>query len=348
MEIGMRACVTGGTGFVGSFVVEALLAAGHDVRVLHRASSRLLALNGMAYESMIGDVTDLASLRVAFVGCDWVFHVAAVADYWQADHAWMFEVNVEGTRKVLQAARDAGVQRVVFTSSAAAVGLRTDGSPADETVAFNLSPERFPYGHSKVQAEAVVQEAVADFDQEIITVNPTIIIGPRDLNMISGTFIVQVAHNQWLTPVSSGGIPVTDVRDVAAAHLAAAEHGRPGERYLINTANYDIATWFALIAEEIGVAKPILHAPDWSLPPVAAFIRSLRHFNVKTPIDADQVLMGKQKMYYDASKAHSELYAPQITMRQSVADAYTWYVENGYIKQSLLTKALQRMGRLWS
>ncbi len=157
----MKTLVTGGTGFVGSHVVRALTNAGHDVRVLHRASSRLDALAGLEYESAVGDILDADSLRPACSGCDWVFHVAAVADYWRADRQRMFAANVEGTRAVLQAAREAGVRRVVFTSSAAAVGLRHDGQPADESLPFNLPPQRFPYGYSKAQAESIAQQAVA-------------------------------------------------------------------------------------------------------------------------------------------------------------------------------------------
>lgn len=343
----MRACVTGGTGFVGSYVVRALLEAGHQVRVLHRASSSMVALEGLQFESAIGDLTDSESLKAAFEGCEWVFHIAAVADYWQADRDWMFEVNVEGTRKVLQAARAANVQRVVFTSSAAAIGLNDDETPADETTAFNLSPERFPYGYSKVLAEEVVQNAVAEFGQDVVIVNPAIIIGPGDLNLISGTFIVQTAQNQWLTPLSSGGVPVIDVRDVAAAHLAAAEKGRTGERYILNTRNVENTEWFRLLAEAIGVAQPIMRVPNWALPLAASAVRFLRRMGLKTPIDADQVLMGGRKIFYDGSKAHRELHQPQITMRQSIKDAYQWYLEHDYIKQTLWTRTLARMGRLW-
>src|SRR5215470_18129617 len=105
----MKALVTGGTGFVGSHVVRALNEAGHSARVLHRVSSRMNALEGVDFESCIGDILDENALRAACEGCDWVFHVAAVADYWQADVSHMFAANIEGTRRVLRAARQAGV-----------------------------------------------------------------------------------------------------------------------------------------------------------------------------------------------------------------------------------------------
>ena len=187
----VKALVTGGTGFVGSHIVSLLNDTGHTARVLHRSSSKLDALAGLEYESALGDILDETALEAACADCDWVFHVAAVADYWRADQSKMMEANVEGTRRVLKAARDAGVKRVVFTSSAAAVGLRTDGQPSNERVNFNLSPDHFPYGYSKVLAERVVQEAVKD-GQDVVIVNPVVVMGPGDLNMISGSYILQI------------------------------------------------------------------------------------------------------------------------------------------------------------
>jgi dihydroflavonol-4-reductase len=342
----MRVCVTGGTGFLGSYLVRLLSKKGHHVRVLHRPTSKLTALEGLNYESALGDVTDEASMQQAFAGCDWVFHAAAIADYWRADKAYMFEVNVEGTRKVLAAAKAANVQRIIFTSSAGAIGLPKDNSPSDENVPFNLPPEKFPYGYSKVQAEALVKEAVAQ-GQDIVTLNPSVIIGAGDLNLISGTFIQQVAQLQWLVPSSKGGIAVTDVRDVAASHLAAAEKGRSGERYLLNTANYRYSEWFGLIAEAIGVAPPLIEAPNFVLPFAANGIDLLRSLKIPTPIDANQVRLGGRFVYFDASKAHRELYQPQIEMRESVLETYKWYLENGYIKENWSKRFLERTGRLW-
>jgi dihydroflavonol-4-reductase len=342
----MLACVTGGTGFIGSHIVRVLLADGHEVRVLHRANSKLTALDGLEFESAIGDVTDIASMRSAFAGCDWVFHVAAVADYWQADKAWMFTVNVDGTRNVLQAAQEAGVKRIIFTSSGAALGLPTDKTPSDETAPFNAAPDYFPYGYSKFLAEQIVQEAIQQ-GQDVVTLNPSVVIGPGDLNLISGTFIVQMAQSQWLTPISHGGFGVIDVRDVAAAHLAAAKKGRTGERYILNTANYSDKEWFGLIADVIGVAPPLITMPSFALPLVANLVKVLRCIGIQTPIDATQVHLGNRYIYFDGSKAHRELYQPQVDMRQSVQDTYSWYVANGYIKTTWRTQLLKRIGRLF-
>lgn len=341
----LKALVTGGTGFIGSHIARVLNEAGHDVRVLHRASSRLDALTGIDYESALGDVLEPEALRAACAGCDWVFHVAAVADYWRADTSWMFEVNVEGTRRVLQAAREAGVKRAVFTSSAAAIGLR-DNPPADETVGFNLRPERFPYGYSKVQAEAVVHEAVQG-GQDVVIVNPVVVLGPGDLNLISGRFITEVKRLQWAVPVTSGGISVVDVRDVARWHLAATEQGRPGERYILSTANYSFREWYALVAEVVGVTRPFLPLPGFILPPMVLLIDALRRAGINLPVDANQARLGARSIFFDPRKAHTELGPPQISIRQSLEDTYRWYLENGYIRQDALARLLGMAGALF-
>lgn len=334
----MKALVTGATGFVGSHVVRALIDAGHTARALHRQSSKLDALAGLAYESALGDVTDLDALRAACAGCDWVFHVAAVADYWRADHTWMHEVNVEGTRRVLQAARETGVKRVVFTSSAAALGFRQD-RPADENDPFNLPPDRFPYGYSKVLAEAVALEA-AHAGQEVVIVNPVVVMGPGDLNVISGDFVLKIRRLQWTVPVPPGGVAVVDVRDVARMHLAAAERGRVGERYILGTANYRYRDWFALIAEVVGAARPFIPVPGWALPPMAGLFDALRSVGLRLPVDGDQTRLGARNIYFNFDKAWAELAEPQIDMRQSVQDTYAWYLEHGYVKWDVLARII--------
>jgi dihydroflavonol-4-reductase len=340
----LKALVTGATGFVGAHVVRTLAEAGHSARALHRKSSKLDALAGLEYESALGDVTDLDALRAACAGCDWVFHVAAVADYWRADHTHMFEVNVEGTRKVLQAARETGVRRVVFTSSAAAVGFIND-RPANENDAFNLPPDRFPYGYSKALAEGVAREAV-QAGQEVVIVNPVVVMGPGDLNVISGDFVLKIRRLQWTVPVPPGGVAVVDVRDVARMHLAAAERGRVGERYILGTANYKYAAWFALVAEAVGATRPRIPMPRWALPPAAALFDALSSVGIKLPVDGDQTRLGGQNIFFDFSKGWAELGAPQFDMRRSLEDTYRWYAEHGYVKDDLLARLMAQTGRL--
>ncbi len=340
----MKALVTGGTGFVGSHVIRALIEAGHQARVLHRATSKLDALQGIPFESAIGDITDLDSLRRACAGCDWVFHVAAVADYWRADKAKMYDANVEGTRRVLIAAQEAGVRRVVFTSSAAAVGLRAD-RPADENDPFQLPPDRFPYGHTKVLAERVVAEAVAA-GQDVVIVNPVVVLGPGDLNLISGDLVLKTKRLQWLIPVPTGSLALVDVRDVARMQLAAAERGRSGERYILGTANYTHADLFALVADIVGVPRPGIPLPAALAPIMATIIDAGRSLGLPIPVDGNQTRLGAQNVTFKYDKAWSELAKPQIDIPQSIRDTYEWYRAHGYVKEDATTRLIGVINRL--
>jgi dihydroflavonol-4-reductase len=326
----MKTLVTGATGFVGSHIARALAADGHDVRALHRPSSKLTALEGVPYTSALGDILDLEALRAACVGCEVVFHVAAVADYWRADKSKMFDANVRGTQLVLQAAREAGVRRVVFTSSAAAIGPRADATPADEADPFMLQPKRFPYGYSKVLAERACAEAVAG-GQDVVIVNPVVVLGPGDVNVISGDFVIRVKKIGWQIPIPPGGIGVTDVRDIARWHIAAAERGQTGERYILGTENYPYHQWFGLIAKVVGAAAPGIPLPKALLEPTARLIEGARALGIALPVDANQVRLGGEFVYFNYSKTWAALGAPSIPMRQSLEDTYGWYKAHGYL-----------------
>lgn len=340
----MKALVTGGTGFVGSHIVHALAAAGHEVRVLHRPTSRLRALAGVDFTSVIGDVTDDESLLRACEGVDWVFHAAAVADYWRADEEQLFRINVGGTRAVLAAARASGVGRVLFTSSASTIGRRRDGRPSDESVRFNLPPRRFPYAYSKAMAEDVVLEAVEQ-GQDVVILNPAIVLGPGDLNMISGTYVIELMHWRWLTPCTSGAAPFVDVRDVARWHVAAAEKGQRGRRYILSEGNYSHRAIYDMIAGLAGIPRSRVQVPDALLPLAAAGVDLMHKVGLPPPVDATQVRLGAANIYCDPSLAQREFGPPQYSIRQSLEDALAWYRQNGYLKTGAGTRLVMALGR---
>ncbi len=336
----MLAFITGATGFLGSHVLRQWLAASHAARALYRSPSRLRLIDDLRFEAVQGDLDDAALLEAACAGCDVVFHVAAKADYWKdSDREALWRINVDGTRNVLAAAQKAGVSRIVFTSSASTLGIRPGLELADEASPFNLRPQQFYYAYTKRQAEAVVAEFVAD-GLNVVTLNPTVIIGPGDLNTISGSFVIETARWQWLVPGSSGGVAVIDVRDVACAHVAAVEKGAPGERYILNAANLTYSDFFRLIARACEVRPPLLDMPDWLLEPTARFIEAMRHFGISTPMDADQVRLGGTHVYFDGGKAERELCAPQINIETSLRETYRWYAQNGYIRRNWLTRLI--------
>lgn len=332
-----RAFITGGTGFVGANLVLALNERDIDARVLLRSSSSQKALQGLAYETVTGDVLDEPDeLARAMEGCDWVFHVAAVADYWRQERELLYRVNVSGTRNVLQAAQRADVKRVVVTSSLAALGVPEEsGLMLDEEHTFNLPPDSFPYGHSKALAE---QEVLAAVEQGLhaVIVNPSIVLGPRDVNQISGSLVVQAARGRLKFAVP-GGANFIDVADVVAGHIAAAEKGGSGERYILGNHNLTHKEAVALICDVVGRGCPRITIPSWLLPPAALLVGAARAVlgNV-LPADENQVRLMAAFIYADNQKAVAELSLPQTPFRVTVQRTYNWYNQHGYLERRVL------------
>jgi dihydroflavonol-4-reductase len=324
------ALVTGATGFVGSHVARALTASGAAVRVWRRPASRLDALEGVAFEGCPGDLFDVPALAEACAGCDWVFHVAALAQYWRASVDEVYRVNVEGTRCVLDAAWRAGVARVVLTSSGGAVGEAPGSGPADERVPFNLPPAQFPYGHSKWLAEAAARDAAAVRGQDVVIVNPSVVLGPGDLNRVSGDLVIRTAKRQ-VPMMPRGGFGVIDVRDAAAAHVAAAVHGRPGERYILSTHNVLARDLIALIAGVAGVRPPRLAVPGWLVAPAAALLNAGRRLGLPLPMDGNQLRYSARTHFYDTAKARRELGLAGRPLEATVCDTYDWYKAAGML-----------------
>ena len=327
----VRALVTGGTGFIGANLVAALVEQGITARVLHRETSSLTALHGLTYETAVGDVLDEPeALAAAMADCQWVFHVAAVADSWRQSTDLLYRVNVEGTRHVVEAAQRAGVRRLVFTSSVAAMGLPAEGEAVDEGDTFNLPPSRFPYGHSKMLAEQEVQRAIAG-GLEAVIVNPTVVLGSRDVNQISGSIIVEAARG-LLRFVPPGGVNYISVSDAVAGHIAAARRGRVGERYILGAHNLSHAEAIPIICRIVGRPPPRLEIPGWVLPPAAVAVRAARAlFGRPRSLDENQVRVLGVKIYADSGKARRELDLPQTPFVDAVQDAYNWYNKHGYL-----------------
>ncbi len=326
----LRVLVTGGTGFVGSRVVEALVARGDRVRVLHRASSSMAALDGLPVEHCLGDILDPKSVEQAVAGCDLVFHVAGLAAYWRASRDEVYRVNVEGSRVVMQACLQAGTPRVVHTSSVAAIGFRSDGKPADEETAFDPISASFAYGDSKHRAEAEVLAAV-DGGLSAVIVNPAVVIGAGDHNMISGSALVEFARGH--VPASPpGGACMVDVDAVVQGHLAAAERGRAGERYILGGENLTHRQTAEIMASVTGRKAPRLVLPNWSLGPAAAAVDLFNRLNPRPPkVTGEQIRIMGIACYYDSSKAVRELSFALLPLRDAVEKAYRWYLEHGYV-----------------
>ena len=326
----MKVLVTGGTGFVGSQIVAALVGRGDAVRVLHRATSKLIMLEGLLVEHFLGDIQEPDAVASAVAGCDLVFHVAAVASYWRAQRKQVYQVNVEGTRIVMEACLAAGVPRVVHTSSVAAIGIPRNGRPADENTSFDAFSATFAYADSKHRAEAVVLQAVARGLPAVI-VNPGAVYGAGDHNLISGSMVLELARRS-VPLVPDGGLCVVDIDAVVQGHLTAAERGRIGDRYILGGENLTLLEIATEICAVVGRRAPRATVPAWTLPPAALAVDAFNRLGLGRPVvSGEQIRMAGLRVFYDTTKAVRELDYPLLPFRGAVEKTYRWYQENGYL-----------------
>ena len=324
--------VTGATGFVGAAVARVLLKAGHRVRVLARPESDRRNLAGLAVEVVQGSLEDPPSLAAAVAGCRYLFHVAADYRLWVPDPAAMFRVNVEGTRELMLAALAAGVERIVYTSSVATLGIVPDGV-ADEGTPSTVEDMIGPYKRSKFEAEEVVSALVGERGLPAVIVNPSTPIGPGDVKPTpTGRIIVEAARGRMPGYVDTG-LNVVHVDDVALGHLLAAQHGRVGRRYILGGENMTLAEILTEVAGVSGQRPPSLKIPYGVVLPIAAGAEALARLTGREPFaTVDGVRMSRKKMFFGSDRAMRELgYAPRPA-RQAVADAVAWFRANRYLE----------------
>jgi dihydroflavonol-4-reductase len=324
--------VTGATGFVGSAVARALLARGRRVRVLARPNSDRRNLGGLAVEIAEGAMEDPRSLARAVAGCRYVYHVAADYRIWVPDPAPMFRANVEGTRDLLTAALEAGAERVVYTSSVATLGLVPGGSATEETPS-SVDDMIGPYKRSKFAAEQVARGLARERGLPVVIVNPSTPVGPGDIKPTpTGRLIVEAARGQMPAFVDTG-LNIVHVDDVAEGHLAAAENGRIGERYILGGENMALAEILAEVAQAVGRRPPWLRVPHSVLFPVAIGAELAARATGRDPfVTLDGVRMSRKKMYFSSEKASRELGYRSRPAREAIADAVCWFRDNGYLQ----------------
>lgn len=321
----MRTFVTGATGFIGANLVRLLLQEGYTVRSLVRPTSRLDNLQNLDIEIVNGDLNDPHLWR-QMVGCQVLFHLAAHYSLWQADKEMLYRYNVLGTRNVLAAARQAGIDRTVYTSSVAAIGVDACGKIVDET---HQSPEKELIGYykkSKFLAEQEAMQAVKD-GQDVVIVNPSSPIGPLDIKPTpTGDIILRFLRRQMPFYMDTG-LNFIDVRDVAWGHLLALQRGKTGERYILGHENLTLKQLLDRLSEITGYSAPKLKVPAW-LPLSVAWIdeQILAPLGKPPAIPLDGVRMATKPMYYDASKAVRELGLPQSPLAGALKDAVDWFL----------------------
>ena len=327
----MKVFVTGSTGFVGHHVAKALNADGAELRLLVRKTSNLKNLEGIAGDTVVGDLAEPQSLKSAMAGVDALVHVAADYRLWIPDPAAMYKANVDGTRELLRLAREAGVKRVVYTSSVATMHFRTDGIVINEDTPVSIADMVGHYKRSKFMAE---QEAIsaAQQGQQVIILNPTTPIGPNDRKPTpTGRIIVDFLNGKFPAYMDTG-LNLVDVSEVARAHVLALTKGAPGRRYILGGENLTLKQILDKMSAITGIPSPTVKIP-FAVAATYAFFEELITGRIRgrePRATLEEVRMGRKKMYASSARAQQELGFRIAPVYPAMRAAIEWFRANGY------------------
>jgi dihydroflavonol-4-reductase len=332
MTEGTTVLLTGASGFIGSAVARNLVEEGFAVRALVRTGSRRDHLTALGIEIAEGSITAQAAVGAALASCRYLVHVAADYRLWARDRREIFAANVEGTRVVMEGARKAGLERVVYTSSVAAVQPRPDGSPADESAFMSEAAASGTYQRSKIAAERLVREMVEQGLPAVI-VNPATVIGPNDVRPTPTGRIIIAAATGRIPAFVDTGLNLVHVDDVALGHVAALRRGRIGERYILGGTNVRFAEMLAAIAALAGRRPPRLRIPWYAALPVAYAAEAASRVTGREPLATlEGVRHARDCMFFSTAKAEQELGIRARPYREALADALTWFRNAGYLR----------------
>lgn len=327
----MRVFVSGGAGFIGQHVVRQLVGRGDQVRVALAPGESAAPLADLDVESAVVDVRDLVAVKEAVAGCDGVIHLAAIYQLWMRDYRPMYQVNVQGTRNVLTACEEAGVGRIVHTSSIAAVGVADGEEAATEETAFNQHGRSSHYILSKHEAELVAHEFAAR-GVPVTIVNPAFPFGVGDARPTpTGRMVLRILVGSYFA-YGPGGLNVVDVEDVARGHVSALDHGEVGRRYLLSGTNVDFASFFDLVGEVGGRRRQAFAVPMWAMSLMGLAGDVVGRFR-EPLIDSVTVKYSTQHLYFDCARAQSELGYTVTPLDEVLRKSIAWFGEHGYLER---------------
>jgi len=328
----MKAVVLGATGFIGSHIVRELLEEDIEVRVLRRATSSVLALKELKYEEAIGDLEDEDSLLKAFKGCHVLFHAAGYYPLYSFEREKQKNIALRQMKNVLEAAEQAKVRKIVYTSSMSTIGRSKNGKPSNEETPYDPAYFNGLYYEIKYLLEREVLEA-AERGLPVTLVNPTGVFGDVDVKPTSGTLIVRIAKEK-VPAIIDAPINAVDVRDVARGQIAAMKQGKVGRRYILGGHNTNVWEVSRLIAKVAGVPPPKMKLPLF-IGKIAAPISEIigKYFlHLKQPtvprVGIDFLKFG---MHYDIARAKAELGLKTTPMEETFKRGIDWFRKNGYV-----------------
>ncbi|MFC2094814.1 hopanoid-associated sugar epimerase [Candidatus Bipolaricaulota bacterium] len=331
----MKALVTGATGFVGGNLVRELLKQGFQVRALVRETSSRKNIDGLDVEIAVGDLRDRSSLDRAMAGCEVLFHVAASYAFWTPDPAAVYESNVGGTENILAAAGNAGLQKIVYTSTESTIGIGTsDHVLGTEQAQSSLDSLAGHYKKSKLLAEQLVQK-MSSQGLPVTIVNPTMPMGPWDIKPTPSGQVVVDFLNRRMPAYVNTGLNVVDVRDVAKGHILAFEKGQVGERYILGNRNVTLRDILGILENLTGLRAPNTRIPLWLAQAAGVadeFVEGIllrRHPRI--PIAA--VKTARKFRHFDCSKSIQRLGFPQTPIEEALGRAVSWFRQNGYVRE---------------
>ena len=325
----MTTLLTGATGFLGSSIARELLKDGRPLKLLIRKNTDTRNIDDLDCEVAYGDLRDRESLKSALIGCNTLYHTAAYYSLWSHDKKMIYDINVQGTRNILESALDAGVEKVVYTSTVGCIGLAEDGSPANEDRPMNPATLCNDYKLSKYQAEQVALE-LFDKGLPVVIVNPSTPVGPRDIKPTPTGKIILDFMNRKMPAYIDTGLNLIDVADCARGHILAEKKGRLGERYILGNKNMSLKEILMALEVLTGLKAPRIKLPYWVAYSAGLACEwmsdAITHQPPAVPLAG--VKMAKYFMYFDASKAVRELGLPQNPVEDALGQAVHWFTEN--------------------
>jgi dihydroflavonol-4-reductase len=325
----MTTLLTGATGFIGSAIARELLKEGRDLKLFIRKNTDTRNIDDLDCELIYGDLRDRSSLKTALIGCKTLYHTAAYYSLWTRDKKTIYDINVQGTRNILESALEADVEKVVYTSTVGCIGLAEDRNTANEDHPINSVTLCNDYKLSKYQAEQVSLE-LFNRGLPIVIVNPSTPVGPRDIKPTpTGKIILDFMHRKIPAYIDTG-LNLIDVTDCARGHVLAEKKGRLGERYILGNKNMTLKDILMALEILTGLKAPQIKLPYWVAYSAGLACEwmsdTITHQPPAVPLAG--VKMAKYFMYFDASKAVRELGLPQNPVEDALGQAVNWFTEN--------------------